>query len=158
MSSWEKWVFPQEVNAFPSPSFFSRSPSPCSLQSYSPSNLFIRSERPPTSHPIFQALPGTRQNNAPRGNSCITCVKLCEPWKERRWRRGTGRAEIAEELVFISICLTLNTDGGYLIADSCSQPRRVHRRLNLHGFSDRKWCPQSNFSFLRRQCCPAGLR
>lgn len=84
MSSWEKWVFPQEVNAFPSPSFFSRSPSPCSLQSYSPSNLFVRSERPPTSHPIFQALPGTRQNNAPRGNSCITCVKLCEPRKERQ--------------------------------------------------------------------------
>lgn len=29
--------------------------------------------------------------------------------------------------------------------------------LNLYGFSDRRWCPQSNFSFLRRQCCPAGL-
>lgn len=64
---------------FPPPLFSLALPLHVAYSLTPPQTSSFALNAPPTSHPIFQALPGTRQNNAPRGNSCITCVKLCEP-------------------------------------------------------------------------------
>lgn len=112
MSSWEKWVFPQEVNAFPSPSFFFCSPSPWSLQSHSPSNLSFCLIFPPlfltSSTPRYSA------------KQCSLRLFLHHPC-ETSWSNRRRTVKNTKGLVIIFICLALDPDGDCLITDSCSK-------------------------------------
>lgn len=115
MSSWEKWVFPQEVKASPSPLRFSRSPSPCSPRSPSPSNLSFCL--------IFFLLFLTSSTLKYPTKQCCSHRFLCERC-EAWWRKAMvlehWQGRNVKELLLSSICLTLNPHGGCVITDSCS--------------------------------------
>lgn len=150
MSSWEKWVFPQEVNAFPSPSFSLALP------------LHVAYSLPPpqTFHsalffPLFLTS-STLKHSTKQCSSHTFLCHLCETlWSMRRkaMMLEGGQCKNAKESVLTSICLTLNPYGGYLITNSCSEssPRgsaEVKRAL-VWGQEVIHRCPQSNFFFLR---------
>ncbi len=150
MSSWEKWVFPQEVNAFPSPSFSLALP------------LHVAYSLPPpqTFHsvlffPLFLTSSTLKHSTIQCSSHkflCHSCETLRSMGRKAMMEEDT-QCKNAKELVFTSICLTLNPYGGYLITDSCSQsspwglakvkPVLVWGQEVIHT------CPRINFSFLR---------
>lgn len=117
MSSWEKWVFPQEVKAFPSPSFSPAFPvSVCSLDSPSPSKPFI------LSYFFFSVIltSSTPKYSATQYSSHEFLCHLCKALNHLKEGEALEGWRQSINAVSTSICFTLNPYGGHLISDSCS--------------------------------------
>lgn len=145
MSSWEKWVFPQEVNAFPSPSFSLALP-----------HVAHNLPPPQTFHSVLFFPLFLTSSTLKYSTQQCSSQKLLGHLCESQW--SIGRKMMMEEdrecidAVFTSICLTLNPYGWLFdYWQLCCPAPEIQQRLNLHGLEDRKWytdAPSQNFCFL----------
>lgn len=149
MSSWEKWVFPQEVNAFPSPSFFSFALL-----------VYVVSSIPPPQTPwlfsfflfgfSLQVLVGIRLNNAAYTNQCCSLTRSCEVlWRKMSDDTTRPRTD-ATALIFLFH--VFNITPWWWLFDYSQLLKVRPQRLNLHWVFRQEVihrCPHWDFSFLR---------